>query len=116
MRKLTFIFSILICHCCYAQNVVGYWYGTANVSNAGSTNNYLIELIMKQSSTSSVQGIINYYFKNTFRSFKVTGSYNSQTRYLSIYNIPLTYFGSALNMEVDCPMNLTAQHRIAKAG
>ena len=45
-----------------AQNVVGYWYGTANVAGLGSTNNYLIELIVKQNQ-SAVQAIMNCYFK-----------------------------------------------------
>ena len=32
-----------------AQDVVGYWYGNANIKNGGSANNYLVELILKQS-------------------------------------------------------------------
>lgn len=115
MKKLLFIAALFLAQHSIAQNIVGYWYGTANVTNAGHTNNYLVELILKQNN-SSVQGIINYYFKNSFRSLQVNGTYNNDSRQLALYNIPLTYFGSALNMEVDCPMNLVAQHRVAKAG
>lgn len=97
------------------QNVEGYWYGNANVTNGGSANNYLVELILDQKGT-SVQGVINYYFKNTFRSIKATGNYNSLTRQLSLYNIPVTYFASSNRMEVDCPMDLAASLRVAKAG
>ena len=98
-----------------AQNVVGYWYGTANVKNGASANNYLVELILKQDKT-NVQGIINYYFRNTFRSFKLNGHYNASSRQLNVYNIPVTYFASTGVMEVDCAMDLNATLRVAKAG
>ena len=98
-----------------AQNVVGYWYGTANVKNGSSANNYLVELILKQDKT-NVQGVINYYFRNTFRSFKLNGNYNSSSRQLNAYNIPVTYFASTGVMEVDCAMDLNATLRVAKTG
>ena len=98
-----------------AQNVVGYWYGTANVKNGASANNYLVELILKQDKT-NVQGIINYYFRNTFRSFKLNGHYNASSRQLNVYNIPVTYFASTGVMEVDCAMDLNATLRVAQAG
>ena len=115
MRKIFIIAGIFLCLQTQAQNVVGYWYGNANVKNGGSANNYLFELILKQTQT-SVQGVINYYFRNTFRSFKLNGSFNPSTRQLTIYNIPVTYFGSTSSMEVDCAMDLKATLRVAKAG
>lgn len=99
-----------------AQNVTGYWYGNANVMSAGNNNNYLIEIILDQKSGSQVQGIINYYFKNTYRSFKLNGVYNSSTRMLQFFDIPVTYFGSTTRFEVDCMMDFVAQLRVAKAG
>ena len=99
----------------YSQEVVGYWYGTANVANGASANNYLVELVLKQSQ-SNVQGIVNYYFKNTFRSFKVNGNYNAKTRQLNFYDIPVTYYASSSTMEVDCAMDFNALLRVAKAG
>ena len=98
-----------------AQEVVGYWYGNANVKNGASANNYLVELILKQDK-SNVQGIINYYFRNTFRSFKLNGYYNAATRQLNVFNVPVTYFASTSTMEVDCAMDLNATLRVAKAG
>jgi hypothetical protein len=98
-----------------AQNIVGYWYGTANVKNGSSANNYLVELILKQDKT-NVHGVINYYFRNTFRSFKLNGNYNSSSRQLNAYNIPVTYFASTGVMEVDCAMDLNATLRVAKTG
>ena len=37
-------------------------------------------------------------------------------RQLSLYNIPVTYYGSLSSMEVDCVMNLFATLRVAKVG
>jgi len=99
----------------FSQTVSGYWYGAANVKSNGSTNNYLVELILHQNKT-QVQGVINYYFKRSFRSIKVNGNYNSLTRELTLFDIPLTYHGSPQDMEVDCMMDLSAKLRVAKAG
>ncbi len=98
-----------------AQNVVGYWYGTANVATAGAANNYLVELILQQNQ-SSVQAVMNYYFKNTYRSIKLKGNYNNVSRELSLFNIAVPYFGNTGNMEVDCEMDFKATHRVSRAG
>jgi hypothetical protein len=98
-----------------AQSVVGYWYGTANVAGKSSTNNYMIELIIKQNQ-SAVQAIMNCYFKNTFRSIKLNGNYNNLTRELTLLDIPMPYFASTERVQVDCQMEFLASHRIAKAG
>lgn len=109
---LLLLFSITL----QAQTVNGYWYGTATVRNSDNTNNYLIELMIDQKGGSSVQALINYYFKNTFRSFKVAGVYNASERTLRFPNIPITYFASTSQYEVDCMMDLVAQLRVARAG
>jgi hypothetical protein len=113
MKKLMLLFLLVATLSSGAQDVNGYWYGTANVANGASANNYLVEIMISQNG-SSVKGVVNYYFKNTFRSFKVNGYFNSQTRELVLPNIPVTYFGSPVNMEVDCPMDLVAQMRVSK--
>jgi hypothetical protein len=115
MKKLLILLLLTASMSAGAQNVVGYWYGTASVVNASATNNYLIEIIVKQNK-STVQAILNYYFRNTFRSIQVSGNYNTQTREFALFNIPVPYFGSNNKMEVDCPMDLVATHRVAKAG
>ena len=115
MKKLLILLLLTASMGAGAQNVVGYWYGTASVVNASATNNYLIEIIVKQNK-STVQAILNYYFRNTFRSIQVSGNYNTQTREFALFNIPVPYFGSNNKMEVDCPMDLVATHRVAKAG
>ena len=115
MKKLIFLLFLSIITNAKAQTIDGYWYGNANVVNGTSANNYLIELILNQKG-SSVDGIVNYYFRNTFRSFKIKGAYSAASRNLSLYNIPVTYFGSTTSFEVDCQMNFIAQLRAAKAG
>jgi hypothetical protein len=115
MKKFLFLLLIAAAINTKAQDVMGYWYGTGSVVNANSANNYLVELILKQNK-SSVKAIMNYYFRNTYRSIQLNGSYNSMTRQLSLFNIPVPYFGSTDKLQVDCQMDFVAIHRVAKAG
>lgn len=115
MKKLLLFITIAAAVNVSAQNVVGYWYGTASVAGMGSTNNYMIELIVKQNQ-SAVQAIMNCYFRNTFRSIKINGRYDNMNRALSFTNIPMPYFASTDKVSVDCQMDFVATHRAAKAG
>lgn len=114
MKKLTIVISLFFCINTSAQSVFGYWYGTANVKTSSSTNNYLVELIL-QPEKNYVKGVINYFFKNTYRSFEVKGDYDAGNRRLSLYNIPLTYFASDSYFQIDCIMNLLATLRVSQA-
>ncbi|RYZ20958.1 MAG: hypothetical protein EOO16_14800 [Chitinophagaceae bacterium] len=98
-----------------AQDANGYWYGSGNVENGGSSNNYMFELLVEQKGTSAT-GILNYYFKNSFRSFKLGGNFNSMTRNLTLFNVPVTYYASPASMEVDCPMDFIGQLRVSRVG
>ena len=115
MKKLLVIVILLITFQSNSQSVFGYWYGYANVKSKNLLNNYLVELIL-QPEKGFVKGIINYYFKNTYRSLQVKGNYDDATRQLSLYDIPVTYYGSLSDLEVDCIMNMEATLRVAKAG
>ena len=115
MKKFLLPFLFFLTLNVSAQNIVGYWYGTANIAGKGSTNNYMIELVVKQNQ-SSVQAIMNCYFKNTFRSIKLNGNYNNIKRELTLLDIPMPYFASTDRVQVDCQMQFIASHRIAKAG
>jgi len=115
MKKAILFFVLLISIGSYSQSVSGYWYGNANVKSSSSTNNYLVELILRQDRT-QVKGIINYYFKKSFRSIKINGNFNSLTRQLTLFNIPLTYHASIEDLEVDCMMDFVAILRVAQAG
>ena len=114
-KHLAFLILLFFSAQIYSQTVSGYWYGTANVKSNNSNNNYLVELVIRQNK-SQVKGILNYYFKNIFRSVAVSGHYNTVSRELTLYNIPLTYHGSTRTMEVDCIMNMSGILRVAKAG
>lgn len=115
MKNLLLILFVFIGIYAHSQSVFGYWYGMANVKTNSSANNYLVEMIL-QPERNHVKGVLNYYFKNAFRSVQVKGNYNAATRQLSLYDIPVTYYGSLVNLEIDCIMNLQAQLRVARAG
>lgn len=115
MKKGLLIIALLLSLYSQSQSVFGYWYGYANVKTNSSANNYLVELVL-QPEKNYVSGILNYYFKNTYRSIKVKGDFNKTTRQLSLYDIPIVYFGSIANFEVDCIMNMQATLRVAQAG
>jgi hypothetical protein len=115
MKKILLLATILISLTSFSQTVFGYWYGRANVNMNTNTSNYLVELIL-QPEKGYVKGILNYYFKNTYRSLQVKGNYNAASREVNLYNIPVTYFGSAVGMEVDCIMNFRGTLRVAQAG
>jgi hypothetical protein len=115
MKKIILLAAIFLSLQADGQTVFGYWYGFGTVKAKSAESNYLVEMIL-QPEKGYVKGVLNYYFKNTYRSVQVKGNYNTTTRELSLYNIPVTYFGSRANMEVDCMMNLRATLRAAKAG
>jgi len=115
MKKGLLIALLFIAVKSPSQSVFGYWYGNANVKTSRSANNYLIELIL-QPEKGYVSGILNYFFKDTYRSLKVKGNYNAATRQLSIYDVPLPYHASIPNLEVDCMMNLQAILRVSQTG
>ena len=114
MKKLIFTLLFGWAMIAQSQTVAGYWYGTATVENGGG-NNYLVEIIVKQNNN-QVQAVMNYYFRNTFRSIKLNGNYDSKTRALDLFNVPVPYFGSNADMHVDCMMDFHATHRVAKIG
>ena len=113
MKKIFLACALLMASFGYAQTVGGYWYGPAFAQTKNSASNYLIELILKDNN-GKLQGALNYYFKNSFRSVPVNGSYNAKTRYITLHDIPVTYFGSFIDMEIDCTMDLVATYRKSK--
>jgi hypothetical protein len=115
MKKGILFFLLIISFYCHSQTVFGYWYGNANVKTKSSANNYLVEMVL-QPEKGYVKGILNYYFKSSFRSLQVKGNYNAATRQLSLYEIPVTYYGSLSTMEVDCMMNMQATLRVSQTG
>jgi len=115
MKKALLFPTLLFCLQVFSQSPSGYWYGNANVKLSNAYNNYMVELIIEQDGN-NVKGVLNYFFKNTYRSFPIRGSYNPYTRAVYFSNIPVSYYGSFFNQDVDCDMNLNAVFRSAKAG
>jgi hypothetical protein len=115
MKKGILFLLLISSYYCHSQTVFGYWYGNANVKTKSSANNYLVEMVL-QPEKGYVKGILNYYFKSSFRSLQVKGNYNAATRQLSLYEIPVTYYGSLSTMEVDCMMNMQATLRVSQTG
>src|SRR5690606_31347514 len=113
IKKIFLACALLTASFGYAQTVGGYWYGPAFAQTKNSASNYLIELILKDNN-GKLQGALNYYFKNSFRSVPVNGSYNAKTRYITLHDVPVTYFGSFVDMEIDCTMDLVATYRKSK--
>jgi hypothetical protein len=99
----------------FCQSPVGFWYGSANVKLNNTYSNYLVELIIEQQGN-NVKGVLNYYFRNTYRSIPVWGTYNKQTRMVFFKDIPVSYYGAYFNRDVDCQMNLSAKLLVSKAG
>jgi len=115
MKKTLLFLSLLITLHSQSQSVFGYWYGNANVKTNSSANNYLVELVLLPEK-GYVKAVLNYYFKSSYRSIQVKGNYDAATRQLSLYNIPIPYYGSGAAFEVDCIMNMRGTLRAAKAG
>ena len=113
MKKPLLVICLLFTVQLFSQSPSGYWYGAANVKLRNSYSNYLVELILEQDKN-NVKGVLNYFFKNIYRSIPVRGTYNSNTRLVYISNIPVSYYGSYASMDVDCAMNLSATLRISQ--
>lgn len=113
MKKLFLVTGLLLTLQLFSQTPTGYWYGAANVKLRNTNSNYLVELILEQEK-SNVKGVLNYFFKNTYRSIPIRGTYNAATRLVYISNIPVSYYGSYYNREVDCSMNFAATLRVSE--
>ena len=113
MKKPFLLIALLFSLQIFSQSPTGYWYGAANVKSKNTYSNYLVELILEQDHN-NVKGVLNYFFKNTYRSIPIRGTYNSNTRLVYISDIPVSYFGSNYNRDVDCAMNLAATLRVSQ--
>lgn len=115
MKQTILVALLLVSLSSGAQSVFGYWYGTARVKTSGAASNYMIELIL-QPEKNAVKGVLNYYFKDAYRTLQVKGDYDAASRKLTLYNVPVTYFGSVTNFQIDCIMNMQGTLRVAQTG
>lgn len=113
MKKPFLLIPLLFSLQIFSQTPTGYWYGAANVKSKNTYSNYLVELILEQDHN-NVKGVLNYFFRNTYRSIPIRGTYNSNTRLVYISDIPVSYYGSYYNRDVDCAMNFAATLRVSQ--
>lgn len=115
-RLIFFIILIFALANLHAQKQVkGSWYGRADVENAGVTSNYLTEFILQQKGD-EVEGIFGYYFKDSYQSFFIRGSYDAKSRLIIIKNIPLLFHGSPARTGIECPMSFEGRLMVSKVG
>jgi hypothetical protein len=112
-RGLFFFLFIACVQSSFAQNVKGSWYGRADVMVPGSASNYLTEFVLKQKGN-EVEGIFGYYFKDTYQSFFIRGSYNQKTRQVNIKNLPLLFYASSSRNGIECPMHFQGTLMVSK--
>lgn len=97
-----------------AQEISGGWYGRADVLVQGSHSNYLAELNIRQKGK-EVEGVMGYYFRNTYQSFIVRGTYDPRTRTVTIPEVPVAYFNGSMSMPaVHCMMEFSAQLSVSR--
>lgn len=85
------------------------------IGSESSQDNYLIELILTDT-RGNVQGVLNYYFRNLYRSIPIQGSYDRRQQQLTLNDIPFIYHGSITQLEVDCYMSGVFNLVTARAG
>ncbi len=115
MKRSVTLVCFLVTFSSYGQSVFGYWYGNANLKSANTSNNYLVELVL-QPDKGTVKGILNYFFKETYRSMAVKGTYDPSTRQLILKDLSLPFHGSNDIFQVDCKMTMLAKLRVSQAG
>jgi hypothetical protein len=106
MNKAAGLLAILLISASsFAQNVNGHWFGVGMLQTTGEYNSYLSELVLRQRGN-KISGVLNYYFKDSLVKVNLTGSFNSQTRNLSINPFPVMYYRSpTAQNSIDCYMS-----------
>jgi hypothetical protein len=103
-RYIPLAIFILLVPVAYSQTITGSWYGKADVVARGVNNNYLTELILKQKGN-DIEGIFGYYFKDSYQSFFIRGTYDKGSREVHIKNLPVLFYKSNTRNGIECPMN-----------
>lgn len=112
-RILLFLSTLFLSQISFTQTVTGSWYGKADVMIEGSHNNYLTELILKQKGN-EVEGIFGYYFKDSYQSFFIRGTYNAKNRQININKVPVIFYASSNRDGIECPMDFIGILMVSK--
>lgn len=113
MPRILSLLALFATSFSFSQTVTGSWYGKADVMIQGSHNNYLTELILKQKGN-EVEGVFGYYFKDSYQSFFIRGTYNPKTRAITIHKVPVTLYSSASRDGIECPMDFHGTLMVSK--
>jgi hypothetical protein len=115
MQRIILVVSFLISiQYAFSQSITGSWYGKADVVSQGVYNNYLTELVIKQKGN-EVEGVFGYYFKDTYQSFFVRGTYDKETRAVRIKNLPMLFYQSrSTNNGAECMMDFEGTLRVSQ--
>ncbi|WP_207510684.1 hypothetical protein [Longitalea luteola] len=115
MLRFILVLSLLVIgRFAFSQSISGSWFGKADVVVQGVYNNYLTELVLKQKGN-QVEGVFGYYFKDTYQSFFVRGTYNKETRAVKIKNLPMIFYGSKSTVNgAECLMDFEGTLRVSK--
>jgi hypothetical protein len=115
MLRIILVLSLILTgRFVFSQSISGSWYGKADVVVQGMYNNYLTELVLKQKG-SEVEGVFGYYFKDTYQSFFVRGTYNKETRAVRIKNLPMLFYRSSSTQNgAECMMDFEGTLRVSQ--
>lgn len=114
LKNTLLLLMLFAAHQLGAQTVTGAWFGRADVVGLGNKNNYLTEFILKQKGN-EVEGIFGYYFKDSYQSFFVRGSYNKATREVIIPNLSMFHYSSSTRGGIECPMSFYGKLMVSQA-
>lgn len=116
MRGLLIVFLLLVASRSDAQKVDGHWYGIGMLQTSNTYLSYLSELSLTQKGK-NVSGALLYYFKDSLVKVKISGSFDSNTRRLSIRPFSMIYYLSpTATNSIDCMMSGNFLLTVSKAG
>jgi hypothetical protein len=114
LRIIFVLFFLITGQFVISQSISGSWYGKADVVVQGVYNNYLTEMVLKQKGT-EVEGVFGYYFKDSYQSFFVRGTYDKETRAVNIKNLPMLFYQSRSTQNgAECLMNFEGLLRVSQ--
>lgn len=110
MKRLFFIFFILISFFSEAQDISGEWYGWANFDGYPDENNYMISFDLNQRGE-QVDGQMTLYYMNEYRKFNIIGLVDpvSNTFLITHIDIPVHFLGLDNFGKVDIDMFLSSK-------
>ena len=114
LRIIFVLFLLMASQLVISQSISGSWYGKADVVVDGTHNNYLTELVLKQKGD-AVEGVFGYYFKDTYQSFFVHGTYDKDTRMVKIRNLPMIFYQARSTQDAaECLMDFNGTFRVSQ--